>query len=227
MARQGDGRAHLPGLQGGAGPADAAPLYRCWQDHSRRRADQLRRAAGVSRRRETGGTWRGRRASSALGDPRAAEAAARHRPRLSQLQPSFGNALGRRIAAHPAVDTDRFWPDGHALRPRRAKHRAPSEGQHQDDRDAREPARHREHRDCRRARRGHDSRGRSRRRDGTGPGRARWPRRGAGNAGRCACSARRHRQVSFFQAGGRSPFPRLGAKETANRSSCVARARTT
>ena len=59
----------------------------------------------------------------------AAEAAARHRPRLSQLQPPIRHAVGRRIAAHPAVDADRLGPDGHALRPRRAEHRPPSEGQ--------------------------------------------------------------------------------------------------
>ena len=70
-------------------------------------------------------------------DRRAARAAARHRARLSELQSSLGNAFRRRIAAHPAVDADRLGSHGHALRARRAEHRAASQGQREDDRDAR------------------------------------------------------------------------------------------
>ena len=67
----------------------------------------------------------------------AARAAPRHRARLPQLQPPLGDALRRRVAADPAVDADRLGPDGDALRARRAEHRAASQGQRQDDRDAR------------------------------------------------------------------------------------------
>ena len=227
VARQGDGRAHVPGLQGRAAPADAAAVHGRRPHHPRRRAAQLRRAADVSRHREAGRPRRGCRPSGAVRDPRAAEAAARHRPRLPQLQPPLRHALGRRVAAHPAVDADRLRADGDALRPRRAEHRAPSEGQHQDDRDAREPARHRQHRHRRRARRGHDSRRRSRRRDGAGPGRARRPRRGPGHARRrpevqgVADGAVLLRQAVDRHA------DRRGARATASRSSCAARARTT
>ena len=134
---------------------------------------QLRRAARVPRHGQAVGPRRRRRPPGAEGDPRPARAAARHRARLSELQPPLGHALGRRVAAHPAVDADRLGADGHALRARRAEHRPAPEGQRQDDRDAREPARHRQHRDRRRARRGHDPRRRPPRRDGPGPGRAR------------------------------------------------------
>ena len=81
-----------------------------------------------------------------------------------------GDALGRRIAAHPAVVADRLGADGHAVRARRAEHRPAPEGQRQDDRDAPAPARPGQHGDRRRARRGHDSRGGPCRRDGPGPG---------------------------------------------------------
>ena len=141
--------------------------------HPRRRPAPLRRAARVPRHGQADGPRRRRRPAGAEGDSRPARAAARHRPGLSELQPALGHALGRRVAAHPAVDADRLGPDGHALRARRAEHRPASERQRQDDRDAREPARHRQHRHRRRARRGHDSRRRSHRRDGPGPGRAR------------------------------------------------------
>ena len=52
----------------------------------------------------------------------------------------------------------------------------------EDDRDAREPARHRQHGDRRGARRGHDPRRRSSRRDGSRPGRPRRRGRRAGDA---------------------------------------------
>ena len=101
------------------------------------------------------------------------DAAARHRARLPQLQSPLGHAVGRRVAAHPPVDADRLGADGHALRARRAEHRAAPQGQRQDDRHARAAARHRQHGDRRRARRRHHSRRRSRRRDGTRARRAR------------------------------------------------------
>ena len=146
----------------------------------RRRPAPLRRAARVPRHGQAGGPRRRRGPAGAEGDPRPARTAARHRARLSELQPALRHALGRRIAAHPAVHADRLRADGHALRARRAEHRPASEGQRQDDRDAREPARHRQHGDRRRARRGHHSRRRSHRRDGPGPGRARRQGGGAG-----------------------------------------------
>ena len=59
-----------------------------------------------------------------------------HRAGLPELQPPLGHALGRRVAAHPAVDADRLGADGDALRARRAEHRPAPEGQRQDDRDA-------------------------------------------------------------------------------------------
>src|SRR4030095_5130717 len=66
--------------------------------------------------------------AGAQGNPRPPRSAPRHRARLPELQPPIGHALGRRVAADPPVDADRFRPHGHALRPRRAQHRAPPEG---------------------------------------------------------------------------------------------------
>ncbi len=163
-----------------------------------------------------------------LGEIRiAAEAPARHRARLPQLQPPLRHALGRRVAAHPAVDADRLRPDGDALRPRRAEHRPAPQRQHQDDRDAREPARHRQHGHRRRARRGHDPRRRSRRRDGTRARRARRPSGGAGNARRRPeVQGVPHRTVLLGQARDRhAEGPAQGQRPRA--SSCAARARTT
>ena len=216
-----------PDCKGARRPADAAPVHHRRPHHPRRRAAQLRRAADVPRHRQAGRPRRGRRTSGAVGDPRPAEAAARHRPRLPQLQPPFGHALGRRVAAHPAVDADRLRPDGHALRPRRAEHRAPSEGQHEDDRDARKPARHRQHRHRRRARRRHDPRGRPRRRDGPGPRRARRPGRRPGDARRRPEVQGIPDRDSSSRENGRLRRRSNGARGTASRSSCGARARTT
>ena len=186
MARQGDGRAHLPRLQRRALRAtrllftiDGKTIH----DVGQLNFDELHAFLGTVK---PTGPRRRRRPAGAEGDPRPARAAARHRPRLSELQPPLGHALGRRVAAHPAVDADRLRADGHALRARRAEHRPAPEGQRQDDRDAREPARHRQHGDRRRARRGHDPRRRSHRRDGPGPGRARRHGRRAGHARRRA-----------------------------------------
>ena len=137
VARQGDGRAHLPRLQRRAPPRDAAAVHDRRQDHPRRRAAPLRRAARVSRHGQAGGPRRRRRPPGAEGDSRPARAAPRHRARLPELQPPLGHAVRRRVAAHPAVDADRLGPDGHALRARRAEHRPAPEGQRQDDRDAR------------------------------------------------------------------------------------------
>ena len=160
-------------------------------------------------------------------DPRAPEAAAGHRPRLPEFQPSIGHALRRRIAADPAVDADRLGADGHALRPGRTEHRPAPEGQREDDRDARTASRHRQHRDRRRTRRGHDSRRRPRRGDGSGAGRARRPRRGSGHARRChRLQGVAHRSVLLGTAIDRRRR-RGGATETASRSSCAGRARTT
>ena len=51
-------------------------------------------------------------------NPRTARTAARHRPRLPELQSPLRHALGRRVAAHPPVHADWLRPDGHALRAR-------------------------------------------------------------------------------------------------------------
>ena len=119
---------------------------------------------------------RRRRPAGAARDPRAAAAAAGHRARLPEPQPPLGHAVGRRVAADPAVDADRLGPDGHAVRARRAEHRPAPQGQRQDDRHARAPARHRQHRDRGRARRGHHPRRRPPGGDGPRPGRARRAR---------------------------------------------------
>ena len=156
------------------------------QDHPRRRPAQLRRAARVPRHGQAGRPRRRRGPAGAEGDPRPARAAPGHRARLSEPQPPLGHALGRRVAADPAVHADRLGADGDALRARRAEHRPAPEGQREDDRDAREPARHRQHGHRRRARRGHDPRRRSPRGDGPGPGRPRRHGRGAGDARRRA-----------------------------------------
>ena len=150
-------------------------------------------------------------------DPEARRAAARHRTRLPELQPPVGNALRRRVAAHPPVDADRLRADGHALRPRRAEHRAAPEGQRQDDRDAQEPARHRQHRDRRRARRGHDPRRRPYRGNGPGPRRPRRERRRPGHDGRSAAAQGvADRAVSLRRARNRSARC-AGTRATARR----------
>ena len=173
-----------PDCKGAQSPSNEAAVHGGRPHHLRRRPAQFRRAADVSRRNKGGRAGRGCGWSGAVRDSRAAEGPARNRPRLSQFQPPIRDAVGRRIAAHPAVDADWLRPDGDALRPRRTEHRAPPEGQLEDDRDARAPARHRQHRHCRRARRGYDSRRRPRRRDGSGAWRARRPCRGPGIAER-------------------------------------------
>ena len=115
-----------PDCEGARLRADAAAVHHRRQDDPRRRAAPLRRAARLPRHDQAGGPRRRRRPPGAQGDPRPARAAARHRPRLSELQPPLGHALGRRVAAHPPVDADRLGADGHALRARRAEHRPAS-----------------------------------------------------------------------------------------------------
>ncbi len=153
---------------------------------ARRRAAEFRRAVHVPGRGEAVRTRRRRGPPGPRRDSIAGQAAARDRARLPELQPPLGDALRRRVAAHPPLDADRLRPDGHALRPGRAEHRTAPEGQRQDDRDPRTPARHRQHRHRRGARRGHHPRRRSRRRDGPRARRPRRPRRRAGHAGRRA-----------------------------------------
>ncbi len=46
---------------------------------------------------------------------RRVELPARDRPRLSESQPPFGHALGRRITAHPPLYPNRLRADGHAV----------------------------------------------------------------------------------------------------------------
>ena len=153
--------------------------------------------------------------------------AARHRARLPELQPAIGDALRRRVAADPAVHADRLGPDGDAVRARRAEHRPASQGQHEDDRDARKPSRHRQHRHRRGARRGHDPRRRSPRRDGPRPGRPRRQGRRAGHAqGRARVQGLADRPVPLGQAVDRDTEDSVG-RATARCWSCAARARTT
>ena len=196
VARQGDGRAHVPRLHGGAAAGQPPAVHHRRQDRLRHRAAELRRAAGVSRHRQAVRPRRRRRAPCPEGDPRPPGSAAGNRARLSQLQPPLRHAVWRRVAAHQAVHADRVGADGHALRPRRAEHRPAPERQRQDDRDARESSRHRQHGDRRRARRGHDSRRRSHRGDGARPGRARRYRGRAGQVrGRAQVEGIAHRPV--------------------------------
>ena len=68
------------------------------------------------------------------------------------------------------LSADRLGPDGNAVRARRAQHRPASQGQREDDRHARKPARHREYGSGGGARRGHHARGRPYRGDGPRPG---------------------------------------------------------
>ena len=71
VARQGDGRAHVPRLQRREGPRDAVAVHRRGQDHPRRRPAPFRRAARVPRHHQAGRP-RGRcRPAGAEGDPRA------------------------------------------------------------------------------------------------------------------------------------------------------------
>ena len=128
-------------------------------------------AVGPGQRRGTAGAER---------NPRPAEAVVGNRARLFEPESPLGHALGRRIAAHSPLHADRFGPDGHAVRARRAEYRASSQGQRQDDRHARKPARHRQHRDRGGARRGHHPLRGSHRRDGPG---ARRPWRAGGGTG--------------------------------------------
>ncbi len=180
LARQRDGRAHLPRLQRRAGPGHPAVLHHRRQDDPRARPAQLRRAARVPRHRQADRPRRRRRPAGAQGDPRPARAAPGHRPGLPEPQPPLGHALRRRVAADSSVHADRVGADGDALRARRAEHRPAPEGQREDDRHAREPARHRQHGHRRRARRGHHPRRRPPGGDGPRAGR---PRRHGGRAG--------------------------------------------
>ncbi len=227
VARQGDGRAHVPRLPRRESPRDEAAVHRRRQDHLRRRPAPFRRTARVSRHHQADRPRRRCRTAGAEGDPRPAGAAPRDRPRLPELQSPIGHAVGRRIAADPVVDADRLRVDGHALRARRAEHRPAPERQRQDDCDAGESSRHRQHGDRRRARRGHDPRRRPSRRDGararasTAAGswcRGRWTR----------CSrARRRRRGSSCRAADRSRRPCVDGPGTARRCGCAAPARTT
>ena len=138
VARQGDGRAHLPRLprshasapRGCSSPSRARRIHDLGQLHF----DELHALLGHDQTRPVAAPTPD---ASAQGDSRPARAAARHRAGLPELQPPLGNALRRRIAAYPPFDADRLGPDGHALRARRAEHRPAPEGQRQDDRDAR------------------------------------------------------------------------------------------
>ena len=107
-----------PDCHGARLRADAAAVHGCRQEHLRVRSTEFRRTARVSRDHQAGRTWCGRRAPGAEGDPRAPRAAARHRSRLSELQPAVRHALGWRVPADPPVDPDRFRLDGDALRAR-------------------------------------------------------------------------------------------------------------
>ena len=127
LARQRDGRAHLPRLQGRPAqghPAAASPS-RARSIHDVRPA-QLRRASRVPGHRQADRPRRRRRPAGAQGDPRPARAAPGHRAGLPEPQPSLGHALRRRVAADPPVHADRFGADGDALRARRAEHRPAS-----------------------------------------------------------------------------------------------------
>ena len=88
----------------------------------------------------------------------------RRRHRLPLARARLGDPLRRRGAADPPRDADRVEADGGPLRPRRALHRPPPEGQPQAHRHAEGDARPREHGRRRRARRGDDPVGRPRRR---------------------------------------------------------------
>ena len=112
------------------------------------------------------------------------------------------DAVGRRGAADPPRDTDRYDAHGRPVHPRRAIDRAAPEGQREADRDAHSAAGPRQHRARRRARRGNDPngglghryrarRGRARRRDHRERARSRrsWRRRGPSPAHSCAANA--------------------------------------
>ncbi len=95
VARQGHGRAHVSGLSRRAAAGDAAALHGVRQDDSRAGAAALRRAPRVSRYGEAGRPRRGCRTAGREGDPDAARAAARHRPRLPEPEPPIGHVVGR------------------------------------------------------------------------------------------------------------------------------------
>ena len=124
VARQGDGRAHLPGLQRRAPARDAAAASRSngrsIHDVGQLNFDELQ--AFLATVKPSGrGADAGRQVLNEIRG--RLDAAPRHRPRLPQLEPAVGDALRRRVAAHPAVDADRLGPDGDAVRARRAEHR--------------------------------------------------------------------------------------------------------
>ena len=187
VAGQGDGRAHLPRLQGRAASGNPIALHHRGQDDPRRGRSQLRRASLLPRHPRADRP-RGRCGPPGAGrDPRTPGVAPGHRPRLSEPQPPLGHAVRGRVAANPPVDADRFGTHGDALRARRAEHRPAPQRQREDDRNPRKPARHRQHRHRGGARRGHRPRRGPHRRDGPRAGRPRRKRRGAGDA------RRRHR----------------------------------
>ena len=114
-------------------------------------------------------------------DHRASAVPRQRGHRLPVDGPRGGHALGRRGAADPAGDPDRFGARRGALRARRAVDRPASARQLEADRHARAPARPRQHGAGGRARRADDARGRPHRRPRAGRRRARRPGRRRGH----------------------------------------------
>ena len=117
------------------------------------------------------------------GDQKPSRLFAVGRSGLSDAFTRERNALRRREPAHPACHADRQQPDGCAVYPRRAVHRAAPARQRQAARDAQASARPRQYADRGRARRGHDARGGLYRGHRPGGGRPWRARRRGGHAG--------------------------------------------
>ena len=122
------------------------------------------------------------RRSHRQGDHQPAAVPQQRRPGLPGARPLGGDAVRRRVAAHPAREPDRLGPDRRDVRAGRAVDRPAPARQRPPARDAEEPARPGQQRDRRRARPGRDQRRRLRRRHGPGRGRARRAGRRAGHA---------------------------------------------
>src|SRR5664280_564868 len=146
----------LPGVQGPPAEARGARRSRGRPPHRHAHGTDARGRAGLLREARADGARAGDRGKNPQGDPRPPRIPERRRDWLPLARARVRDALGRRGATHPPRDADRVEAHGRPLRPRRAVHRPPREGQPQAHRHAHRDARSRKHGRRRGARRGDD-----------------------------------------------------------------------
>ena len=167
MARQGDGRAHLPRLQRRARARHAAAVHRRRQDDPRRRpaatSTSCTRSSARSSRRAAAPTPAGRCSSEIRGRLELLLGIGLDYLNFNRRSGTLSGGESQRIRLSTQI--------GSGLMGMLYVLDEPSIGLHPKDNvkmiaTLEQPARHRQHGDRRRARRGHDPRRRSRRRDG-------------------------------------------------------------